>query len=156
VNVRGELDPNKPTIQLITYKDLGSVIVSVECPTCQTQLPSDHPAFHREVLLEWVKTNGGWDRFESSMYVEGKVLNVPNLPDVKIAAIKQTYDPGDIDLDYYGELPQGTEFEVFVVLQVGENAFFKKTGTGDSYGRVSWDGEFKNVTPREKKVLVFE
>jgi hypothetical protein len=127
----------------------------MQCPTCQTELPASHPAFDRQVVLDYVKNRlGGWDSFESAS--KNATWNLSNGKTLRLVDSKTDYDTGDIDHDsYYGELPQGTEFDTFLVFQVGD-AYFKKTGTGDSYGHISWDGELTNVTPVEKVVLVWQ
>jgi hypothetical protein len=132
------------------------------CPTCNTELTNDHPALVLEALLTWIDTNGGWDLFDSEDYSVGDDLRMPdtneNKVTVEIVALKTTYDSGDVDVDaYYGEsaLPQGSEFDTYVVFKIGE-LFFKKTGTGDSYGRVSWDGDLRQVEATTKTVWEFK
>ena len=60
----------------------------------------------------------------------------------------------------YDEYPQGTEFECWVVLKVteadGTVLFFRKSGTANSYGHVSWDGLLQEVKAVKKEVTVFE
>jgi hypothetical protein len=127
------------------------------CPTCDTLLPETHPAFLMTDLLRWVKDQGGWDVFEAAKYTKGATFTV-NGYTAEIADIKDTYDSGDIDVEgYYGEsaLPQGSTFDGYIVIKIG-NTYFKKTGTGDSYGEMSWDGDLKRVTPKVKTIEVYE
>lgn len=158
-------DPNKPIINWIRYtveKEMN------ECPLCKTELPNDHPALNLVALETYVKSKGGWEVFESNHvnygYPEGKSFSIApktgtfgnKILEGKIVAKKIKYDSGDIERDYYdGDLPQGTTFETYIVVEI-EGAFYKKTGTGDSYGEVSWDGDLKIVTPTEKVIRVFE
>lgn len=127
------------------------------CPACDTPLPEGHPAFLMTYLQDWVQEQGGWHIFESSKYVKGATFTV-NGRTAKIADIKDTYDSGDIDVEgYYGEsaLPQGSTFNGYIVIKIGDS-YFKKTGTGDSYGEMSWDGDLKRVAPTVKTIEVFE
>jgi hypothetical protein len=124
------------------------------CPTCNTELPSDHPARAVGAILNFVKDNS-WTVFDN--YKEGQRVPISGF-DISIAAIKTTYDTGDVDVEsYYGEsaLPQGSEFEAFIVFKVGDS-YYKKTGTGDSYGDVDWDGDLRQVTATPKTILEFK
>lgn len=54
---------------------------------------------------------------------------------------------------------QGFEGEAWMVLKVvgpDTTLFFRKWGTANSYGNVSWHGRFEQVTGSEKQVTVFE
>lgn len=44
---------------------------------------------------------------------------------------------------------------VWIVVKV-DGRFYKKHGTGDSYGEVSWNGFLKEVFPKEKTVVAYE
>lgn len=126
------------------------------CPTCNTVLDDNHPAFKLQYLLEWIEKSGGWAIFENVKYVVGTPITA--VPGVTIAAIKSTYETGDVDVEgYYGEssLPQGSEFETYIVFQIGD-LYYKKTGTGDSYGDVDWNGDIKQVQATTKTVLEFK
>lgn len=61
---------------------------------------------------------------------------------------------------YEGEYPQGSEFDAWVVIKVESPSdgilFFKKNGTANSYGTVTWGGRFQQVKAVEKIVTVFE
>lgn len=150
-----EINPDRPVRNWINYRE---EIMMRNCPTCNTPLPEDHSAFDLNSILDFVKKEGGWHRFEDGAYNQIKTFTLANGKMANVVASKTSYDKGDIEPEgYYGEsaLPQGSTFETFVVIQVG-GAYFKKTGTGDSYGEVSWDGDLVAVKAREKTVLVFE
>lgn len=55
----------------------------------------------------------------------------------------------------YGELPQGTTFEAYKIYKLGSR-YFKKTGSGDSYGEVTWDGPFAEVKAVPQSVVTYE
>lgn len=131
------------------------------CPMCSTVLPSDHPALTLAALESWVRGKGGWDIFDTDSetygYPVGKQFAVGDRR-ARVEAKKTQYNVGDLTeySDRYGsELPQGTTFTTFVVVGIDGN-YFKKTGTGDSYGEISWDGDLRIVTPVEKVVKSFE
>lgn len=129
-----------------------------KCPLCFTEVPDDSPA----VLAEIIDKEVSWHSFESDSAQYGKPIghkfNIPGVGIAEVVAKKAKYDTGDLGTGYYGgesELPQGTEFDVFVVLKVGEN-FYRKTGTGDSYGEVFWTGNVRPVQGVAKTVIVYE
>lgn len=128
------------------------------CPTCNTELPENHPALTLEKLLAWVEVNGGWEGAVPRLRL-GKTLALGDgSAIVEVVAYKSTYDSGDIDVEnYYGEsaLPQGSEFEGYIIFKIGE-IFYKKTGRGDSYGEVDWDGDIKQVQAFQKTVWEFK
>ncbi len=132
-----------------------------ECPYCRSEVLTDNPVFHLTRLRKWVEKNGGWGIFEyppgatyHNAYPKGKQFTIEGWT-AEVVDSKIKYDSGDISDYYDGDLPQGTTFEVFVVVKVGEG-FFKKTGTGDSYGAISWDGDLLPVVPKVKTVEVYE
>ncbi len=148
-------DPNKPVKEWIIYREEKMMR---NCPTCNSVLPEDHSAFDLEAIQNYVKSNYGWHVFENHTHKEGTTFTLPNGKSATIVKSKTSYDKGDIDVEgYYGEsaLPQGSTFEAFIVFKVGDS-YFRKTGTGDSYGDVTWDGDLTPVRAREKTVLVFE
>jgi hypothetical protein len=126
------------------------------CPTCNSELDNNHPALVVQSLLNWVQAQGGWETVANRLH-EGKILALGDGSQiVETVSVKNTYDTGDINPDdYYGEspLPQGAEFETYVVFKIGE-LFYKKTGTGDSYGDVNWNGDLRQV--EAKPVTVWE
>ena len=132
--------------------------MTANCPLCGSEVSPNSPALILSELLDFIRTKG-WDSLESDSttygYPVGKKFTV-GARSAMVVAKKIKYDVGDLDADYYGgELPQGTTYETYIVIQVDEG-FFKKTGTGDSYGDISWDGELKIVEPKEKVIKVYE
>ena len=124
------------------------------CPTCNSELADNHPALMLKSLLEYVEDSGGWTLFDGFDVGD----RIPGFPEVEIVGLKTTYDSGDINTDdYYGEspLPQGAEFQTYVVFKIGE-LFYKKTGTGDSYGDVDWNGDIRQVEAKPKTVWEFK
>jgi hypothetical protein len=124
------------------------------CTICNSDLPSDHPAVTLENLLVWIDANGGWVWALDDLNVGSRLLNGA----VEIAALKKTYDSGDINVEaYYGEsaLPQGETFETYVIFKIGE-IFYKMSGKGDSYGEVQWNGTVRQVEAKPKTVWTFE
>lgn len=69
---------------------------------------------------------------------------------------KDSWGPGYGD----GEYRQGSEFDAWVILKVtesdGTELYFRKGGTANSYGNVSWDNPLREVRIVEKTVQVFE
>lgn len=65
------------------------------------------------------------------------------------------------DYDSYGEYDQGSSETVWIVFRLepphgAAERFFRKEGTADSYGEVSWDRTFREVKATEKTVTVYE
>lgn len=154
--IRDTPDPNKPLVSWIRYsiEPEEKKTMTAKCPTCNSELPDNHPALTLQSLLNYIENSGGWYIFNS--YSVGD--KVSKFDDVEIAAIKTMYETGDVDVEsYYGEsaLPQGSEFETYIVFKVGE-FFYKKTGRGDSYGEVEWDGDIKQVEAVAKTIWEFK
>lgn len=61
-----------------------------------------------------------------------------------LVAKKAGLDVGELTDGYYGEYPQGTTFEAYLVFRIGDS-FFKKFEEGDSYGDVTWSNGLNNV-----------
>jgi hypothetical protein len=97
-----------------------------------------------------VRSLGGWSTIES--YPIGKTFLAG---DYTAKVVAKVTDPGYPANGYDGAYEQGSEFETYIVLEA-EGQFFKKTGTGDSYGEVSWDGDLLPATVKEKVVKVYE
>jgi hypothetical protein len=129
-----------------------------QCPFCHSEVDANNPIHSIVALRKWVENEGGWSIFESDSetygYPVGKTFLVSG-GEAKVAAKKVSYDSGDIDTSYYDELPQGTTFDTYVVIEYSGN-FYKKSGSGDSYGEISWDGELLPVVPKVKTVQVYE
>lgn len=129
--------------------------MTINCPTCNTELSDNHPASAIDKLLNWVEVNGGWSNAFEGYSVGEEVGFVPM---IEVAAIKLTYDTGDVDVDgYSGEscLPQGATFTAYIVLKIGE-LFYRITGIGDSYGEVVWNSSLHIVTATPKTVWEFK
>lgn len=151
---RNELNPNKPVKHWITYYNMEPPLYN--CPTCNTEIDTSHPAYTLTKLLDYV--GNAWHMFDDYS-VGDKVSGLKDTAvPVTIAAIKATYDTGDLGAEsYYGEstLPQGATFNTYIVFQIGD-MYYRKTGTGDSYGDVSWDGDVRAVTATERIVKEFK
>lgn len=131
-------------------------MTTVPCPMCENPIPSDHAAALYTPVKEKVEKLGGWQIFESD-YAVGDFFTLDDGIVVLVHDAKPTYNSGDITPDGYGESPlsQGDTFATFVILNVA-GSYFRKTGSGDSYGDVTWDGDFTIVKPKEITTLVFE
>lgn len=57
--------------------------------------------------------------------------------------------------DYYGEFSQGHEGDLYIIFEHKGTRYFKKSGTGDSYGSHSWDGPVVEVFPKEVQRIVY-
>lgn len=58
--------------------------------------------------------------------------------------------------DAYEQGFEGVAWMVLKVVGVDKTLYFRKWGTANSYGSVSWHGKFEQVTGTEKQVTVFE
>jgi hypothetical protein len=121
-----------------------------KCPTCETELESNHPALFLAKIADFVKGYSSWSTIED--YPEGHTLR---LGDLSAKLVSKKVDPGYPANGYDGAWEQGTEFTAHLVLEVNDH-FFMKTGTGDSYGDISWDGDLKQVTVKERVVKYYE
>jgi hypothetical protein len=120
----------------------------ITCTVCKSNLAEGSEGATAVELMRFVESNYGWDNFdENETFMmhgqEGKVVK----------ARKSWNDSGTGD--DYSYLHQGDTFEAFLVFKVGD-FFFKKTGTGDSYGEVRWDGDFGPVEMKSKTVTVYD
>jgi hypothetical protein len=117
---------------------------------CDSEIADDNPALKQAALVLAVESQGGWSRFE------GRNVGYKfKAGDFSCTVEAKQIDPGYAPNGYDGAYSQGETFETYVVISVGDT-FFKKTGTGDSYGEVSWDGEVKQTKMTEKVVRVLE
>lgn len=133
-------------------------MTTVPCSLCNTPLPSDHSAVILNLLKEKVANLGGWYIFEED-YPVGATFQLENNMVVKVFSKKESYVTGDISQGgyYSGDSPlmQGDTFNTCIIFEVNGN-YFRKTGSGDSYGEATWDGDFTIVKPKEVTTLVFE
>lgn len=88
---------------------------------------------------------GNWQTVENQIAAGQKVFG-------EFQVIDWFFDP--MPDDYYGEFSQGHEGELYIVFNY-ETQYFKKTGTGDSYGNHSWDGPVVEVFPKEIQRVVY-
>jgi hypothetical protein len=156
-------ETGKPTIEWIKYREVESIIMSVACKYCKTELPPDHPAVIAQIIEDSV---GNWVKFESDDdrwgYPVNATIPIAGLArDPKVVAKKLKPEITEIEQGYFEDssYPQGTTFEVYVVLQYGEKfeeMFFKKTGTADSYGEIVWDGVLTETKPKVVTVTSWE
>ncbi len=135
------------------------------CPYCDSTVQDDNPVFVAMLLEK--ELEGQWYHAESDnardtwAWPIGKVLGLSNslsnnlVAEVVDKKVKATVDEFQ-DGYYYGgeELPQGTTFQTYVILKVGEH-FYKKTGEGDSYSEIVWAGPVVPVKPKTVTKVVY-
>jgi hypothetical protein len=105
--------------------------------------------------IDWQSIGGRWGNFQI-----GSKVPIPELRGtITFVAFQGS------TIDEYEEGRQGHRDEIHVVLRLdvpdlmtdsSRTFFFRKEGTGDSYGNLVWDGPFSRVIPTEKKVTVYE
>lgn len=130
-----------------------------ECKFCKTQLDSEHFA----VVAQTIEDAMNWTKFESDHpswgIKDNAVISLGDGKTVTLVARKLKPLADEMEDGYFtsgSEYPQGTEFEVFVVLQYGDR-YFKKSGTADSYGEINWDsGHVTEVKPKLVTATVWE
>lgn len=103
-----------------------------------------------KAVAQAIRNMGGWGYVED--FNIGYTFQAGNYT-AKIVEIKR--DPGYPANGYDGAYDQGTTFESYIVVEV-DNEFFKKVGTGDSYGSLNWDGDLLPVKVSEKVVKYYE
>ena len=72
----------------------------------------------------------------------------------EIVKVKDSWDDG-LESETSSYAHQGETFEAYIIYKVND-FFFKKAGTGDSYGEVSWDGGFGPVEAKPRVITVYE
>lgn len=138
---------------------------TITCKSCGSVIEENSPG---AVAVKIAENIPNWARFESASELYGLAVNstvdITNLPGiVRVEAKKIKPSLDDLaDGGYYAgedEYPQGTEFEVYVILSyVDRNAktdkmYFKKTGTADSYGDITWgNGPLMITQPKQVTV----
>ena len=124
--------------------------MTTKCPYCESEIEETNPAILLFRLNEVAGSTYSWSTMEN--WPVGKAFRVGSemaqLVDKKI-------DPGYPANGYDGAWDQGTEFTAHLVIEF-KGSFFKKTGTGDSYGEIAWDGDLKPAKVTEKVVKVYE
>lgn len=101
-----------------------------------------------EGRYNWSNRNGSYETYRETLSNGTQVTTVARHDTT-------TWGPKYSDDEY----EQGSEFECFVVLKFegpDGKLYFRKNGTADSYGRVSWNGLFQEVKAVTKEVTVFE
>lgn len=123
------------------------------CPMCSTALTDDNPAF---VAAEIQEAAIDWDDFKPSRWNDhkkvGDTFHIRDVGEAEVVAAKFYDGPAGYG---YDEFPEGSEFDAYVVLKVGEN-YYRKTGRGDSYNDITWDGVVLPVKATPKNVTVYE
>lgn len=126
----------------------------MECMTCKYQNLILEGDYSWETIFEGVYhyTYGGGSTYNPVRMGlrNGAVLTVEAKIDMDQEWGPKTYD------DAY---EQGFEGEAWMVLKIvgpDTTLFFRKWGTSNSYGHVSWHGRFEQVTGTEKQVTVYE
>lgn len=129
------------------------------CPMCFSEISDDNPALVARAIE---KANLPWHQAESDRglygWPVGKKIEIDGVGEGEVIAKKINALASEFEEGYYEggtSLPQGTTFEAFVVLKVGDH-FFKKTGEGDSYSDITWAGLTTPVIPKEKTVVVYD
>lgn len=98
---------------------------------------------------DWTSRGGTYNTFHAELSNGGTVETIDKHN-------TESWGPGYGD----GEYMQGSEFDAWLVLKVvnpdGTELFFRKEGTANSYGNVSWHKPLRQVKIVEKVVQVFE
>jgi hypothetical protein len=125
----------------------------MECLTCKYQnfiLESDYSwdtIFEGEYSYAYGSTSYNPVRIGLK---NGAVLTVEAKIDTD-----QEWGPKSYD-DAYEQGFEGVAWMVLKVVGPDKTLFFRKWGTSNSYGHVSWEGRFEQVTGTEKQVTVYE
>lgn len=131
------------------------------CPYCQNAIEPTNPVLLVDKIEKALKNEWHFAEEDSQAYYwawpVGKKFDISGVGEAEVVAKKIKADASEFETGYYdggSELPQGTTFETYVVLKVGEH-FFKKTGHGDSYSEVVWNGPLRPVTPKTETRVVY-
>lgn len=121
------------------------------CPYCESIIAEDNKSLKLLALTEAVaKMPGSWTKLESTY--NGYTFSAGRF-DAVVREIKN--NPGYPKNTYDDTYEQGSTYEAHIIVEIG-GIFYKKTGTGDSYGEINWDGPVTEVKMTEKIVQVFE
>lgn len=130
-----------------------------ECSYCGSEVEETNQVFTADAIN---RAEVYWHHFEnergSYVYPVGSFIEIDGVGRAEVVAKKLRADVSEFEEGYYEggtSLPQGTTFQAYVVLKVGDH-FFKKTGTGDSYSDITWTGDVRPVKAKEKTVTVYE
>ena len=122
----------------------------ITCVTCGTNLEPGSAGAIAVKIQEHADANYGWNYFD-----EGDTFTIEGQK-AEVVKVRKSWNDGEEEDDVdYAYARQGLTFDAFIVVKVGD-LFFKKSGTGDSYGGVSWDGDFGQVQMKSKQVTVYE
>lgn len=96
-----------------------------------------------DAIDRWVETTGSW--WELEAHDEG--YPIAGLEDLRLEVLEQ-------------EGGEGSAYEIELVFSLtdskGRTRYFKKWGHHISHDGTYWDGEFEEVRPQEKTVIVYE
>lgn len=102
----------------------------------------------RCAMYDMADTQGGWDAIEGSIDRGHKEFG-------DFTVIDWFFDP--MPGDYFGEFSQGHEGDLFIIFKSNtHDRFFRKEGSGDSYGRHYWNGSVREVFPKRVEKVVYE
>lgn len=121
----------------------------ITCITCGTDLEPGSVGAIAVKVKQYADSNYGWGYFD-----EGDTFTIDGQK-AEVVKVRKAWNDGGDDSEDYSYARQGQTFDAFVVVKVGD-LFFRKSGTGDSYGEVSWDGDFGPVQMKSKQVTVYE
>lgn len=133
------------------------------CPYCQSTVEDNNPVLladkiDKALKSQWFHAEG--DSTNGYDWPVGFAFDIAHIGRAEVVAKKIKADVEEFQDGYYyggSELPQGTTFEAYVILKVGEH-FYKKVGEGDSYSEITWVGSVLPVKPKTetRTVYVFE
>lgn len=123
----------------------------IECTLCKSTLDPDSEGGIAISLLNFIDGSyrHTWDSF-----TEGQHFSLNNGLVAEVVKVRDGWNDG-LESETSSYSHQGDTFEAFVVFKVGD-FFYKKSGTGDSYGDVSWDGDFGPVKLQVRTVQVYD
>ncbi len=126
-----------------------------KCQYCQSELPDNHPAF----IAKELNSTLNWTSIESDSnyngYPVGKIfMSGKYTIEVMAKKLKPELDELEDGYSEEGAYPQGTTYNAYIVIKA-DNNFFRKDGTADSWGEISWDSALRTVTPTTKTITEY-
>ena len=82
-----------------------------------------------------------------SVWQDAKVI-----PDPQPGVVAKVFQDIDMEADSYGDYVSG---EVYMIFKVGDK-FYRKNGTVDSYGGITWGGSFREAKQKKVEVVRYE